>query len=36
MASGQLVSSATVCGLMEEYMNNSNKNVFLADGFPRS
>jgi adenylate kinase family enzyme len=36
MASGALVTSSTVVGLMEEYMNNSDKNVFLADGFPRS
>jgi adenylate kinase family enzyme len=36
MANGELVSSATVVGLMEEYMNKSDKNIFLADGFPRS
>ena len=36
MGSGALVSSETVCGLMEEYMNNSDKEVFLADGFPRN
>ena len=36
MASGALVSSETVCGLMEEYMNKSKSNIFLADGFPRN
>ncbi len=36
MASGALVTSSTVVGLMEDYMNKSTKNVFLADGFPRS
>jgi adenylate kinase family enzyme len=36
MANGELVSSETVVGLMGEYMDKSNKNIFLADGFPRS
>ena len=36
MASGALVSSETVCGLMQEYMEKSDKDVFLADGFPRN
>ena len=36
MAAGELVSSETVCGLMEEYMNKSKKKIFLADGFPRN
>ena len=36
MASGALVTSSTVVKLMEDYMANSTKNVFLADGFPRS
>ena len=36
MSEGKLVSSETVVGLMEEYMNKSSKNIFLADGFPRS
>jgi len=36
MANGDLVSSETVVGLMEDYMVNSDKNIFLADGFPRS
>ncbi len=36
MSEGKLVSSDTTVGLMEEYMNKSCKNVFLADGFPRN
>jgi adenylate kinase family enzyme len=36
MASGALVTSSTVVKLMEDYMAKSTKNVFLADGFPRS
>ena len=36
MANGELVSSETVVNLMGEYMDKSNKNIFLADGFPRS
>ena len=36
MARGELVSSETTVGLMEEYMNASDKNIFLADGFPRN
>ena len=36
MAEGKLVSSETTVGLMAEYMRNSTKNVFLADGFPRN
>ena len=36
MANGVLVSSETVTALMEEYMNKSDKNIFLADGFPRN
>ena len=36
MAKGNLVSSETVVGLMKDYMNKSSKNIFLADGFPRS
>ena len=36
MSEGKLVSSETVVGLMEEYMNKSSKNIFLADGFPRN
>ena len=36
MSEGKLVSSETVVGLMQEYMQNSDKNIFLADGFPRS
>ena len=36
MAEGKLVSSETTVGLMEEYMAKSEKNIFLADGFPRN
>ena len=36
MSQGILVTSETVVGLMEDYMNKSSKNVFLADGFPRN
>ena len=36
MSEGKLVSSETTVGLMEEYMNKSSKNIFLADGFPRN
>ena len=36
MSKGELIKSDYVCGLMEEYMNRSSKNIFLADGFPRS
>ena len=36
MSNGELISSDYVVGLMEEYMNKSSKNIFLADGFPRS
>jgi UMP-CMP kinase len=36
MAKGELVSSETVVDLMGEYMRRSRKNIFLADGFPRS
>jgi len=36
MANGELVSSQTVVKLMSDYMNNSDKDIFLADGFPRS
>ena len=36
MENGELVSSETTVGLMRDYMNNSEKNVFLADGFPRN
>ena len=36
MAEGQLVSSETTVGLMQEYMAKSDKNIFLADGFPRN
>ena len=36
MANGELISSEYVVGLMEEYMNKSSKNIFLADGFPRN
>jgi UMP-CMP kinase len=36
MKKGVLVTSGTVVELMEEYMNTSSKNVFLADGFPRN
>ena len=36
MAEGKLITSETVVHLMEEYMAKSDKNVFLADGFPRS
>ena len=36
MANGELVSSETVVKLMGEYMGKSDKNIFLADGFPRS
>ena len=36
MENGELVSSETTVGLMRDYMNNSDKNVFLADGFPRN
>ena len=36
MASGALVHSETVVGLMEEYMQKSCKRIFLADGFPRN
>ena len=36
MSEGKLVSSETVVGLMKDYMNKSSKNIFLADGFPRS
>ena len=36
MSKGELISSEYVVGLMENYMCNSQKNVFLADGFPRN
>ena len=36
MENGDLVSSETTDGLMRDYMDKSNKNVFLADGFPRN
>ena len=36
MAEGKLVTSDVVVGLMKEYMEKSSKNIFLADGFPRS
>jgi adenylate kinase family enzyme len=36
MNAGELVSSETTVGLMRDYMRKSNKNVFLADGFPRN
>ncbi len=36
MSKGELISSDYVVGLMENYMCNSQKNVFLADGFPRN
>ena len=36
MAEGRLVTSATVVKLMRDYMDSSRKNIFLADGFPRS
>ena len=36
MSNGELISSELVVGLMKEYMQNSEKNIFLADGFPRS
>ncbi len=36
MAEGKLVTSSTVVKLMRDYMGKSRKNIFLADGFPRS
>jgi adenylate kinase family enzyme len=36
MARGELVSSKQVVALMQEYMANSDKDIFLADGFPRN
>jgi adenylate kinase family enzyme len=36
MAAGKLVTSETVVGLMEEYINKSEKKIFLVDGYPRS
>ena len=36
MAKGELIDSTYVCGLMKEYMENSESETFLADGFPRS
>ena len=36
MSNGELISSEYVVGLMKEYMQNSEKNIFLADGFPRN
>jgi len=36
MAKGELIKSTTLCKLMKEFMDNSDSNVFLADGFPRS
>jgi len=36
MGKGELIESTYVCGLMKEFMDNSDSNVFLADGFPRS
>ena len=36
MAAGELITSEYVVGLMQEYMNKSDKNIFLADGFPRN
>ena len=36
MDAGDLVSSETTVGLMQDYMRKSSKNIFLADGFPRN
>ena len=36
MAAGELITSDYVVGLMDQYMQNSDKRIFLADGFPRS
>jgi len=36
MSKGELITSEYVVGLMEEYMKNSKKKIFLADGFPRN
>ena len=36
MASGKLVGDETVVKLMSDYIDKSSKNIFLADGFPRS
>jgi len=36
MARGELISSDTVVDLMADYMWKSDKNIFLADGFPRN
>jgi len=36
MSAGKLVTSETVVGLMEEYMEKSDKKIFLADGYPRN
>ena len=36
MAAGELITSDYVVGLMQDYMDSSNKHVFLADGFPRN
>ena len=36
MASGKLVGSDIVVELMSDYIDKSSKNIFLADGFPRS
>lgn len=35
-AAGKFCSSEVCVRLMAEYMDKSNKNIFLADGFPRS
>ena len=36
MSTGGLIGSPFVVKLMAEYMRKSNKNIFLADGFPRN
>ena len=36
MSNGELISSEYVVGLMQDYMSKSNKDIFLADGFPRN
>lgn len=36
MSSGKLCDSTFVCKLMKEYMDNSDSETFLVDGFPRS
>ncbi len=36
MSNGELITSSTVVKLMIDYMEKSEKSIFLADGFPRN